>query len=239
MKNINYRVSVLTSIYNSIDFLEDFFLDVKRQSMFCESEILILDANETDEDYQVVKKFLHFDNIKYIKLKPKCSVYEAWNIGIKMSTSPILTNWNTDDRRSYNSLDTQVSFLENNSDVDLCYGMLKTSKTPNEQFEYCGSDKIWPCLEGTLENQIKHNSPHCLPVWRKSVHDRFGLFDESYFSASDYDMWFKILKGGGKLKMIEEVLGLYYENPNSISRNVLNLEKAIKEVSKIRKIYSE
>ena len=77
-----------------------------------------------------------------------------------------------------------------------------------------------------------------MPVWRKDVHDRFGMFDESYFSASDYDMWFRILKGEGKLKKLDRLVGIYYENPKSISRNIKTLEKALNEVVSVRKKYS-
>lgn len=233
-----FRVSVITSVYNSSDFLFDFLLDVKRQSIFPETELLLLDANKEkdNDDYKIISKFLDIENVKYHYIG-ECPVYKAWNVGIDLSSSPIITNWNTDDRRSWNSLQHQVEFLENNKDVDLCYGELKISSIKNETFENCKSNRFWPTFEGTIDNQFKHNSPHCLPVWRKDVHDRFGMFDESYFSAADYDMWFRILEGGGKLKKLDELVGLYYENSKSISRNPKNLREAISEVVAVRKKY--
>lgn len=234
------RVSVITSVFKASEFLFDFFLDLKRQSIFPECEVLILDANEDvdNEDYKIISQFSSLPNIKY-KHVGKCSVYEAWNKAVKLSKAPIITNWNVDDRRSVSSLEYQVNYLEKNKDVDLCYGTLKISNKKNEIFEDCKSNRFWPTYEGTLENQLKHNSPHCLPVWRKDVHDRFGMFDESYFSASDYDMWFRILQGGGNLKKLDETVGVYYENSKSISRNSKTLEKALKEVFSLRKKYSK
>lgn len=233
------RVSIITSVYKCSDFLFEFFLDVKRQSIFTECELLIIDANEDvdNEDYKIISQFLSLPNIKY-KHVGKCSVYEAWNIGVKLAKSEIVTNWNTDDRRKWNSLGYQVEYLENNKDVDLCYGELKVSNIKNETFEYCNSNQYWPTYEGTLENQLLHNSPHCLPVWRKDIHDRFGMFNESYFSAADYDMWFRILKGGGKMKKLKEEVGLYYANPNSISRKSSTYDKAVQEVVSVREIYN-
>ena len=233
------RVTVITSIYKASEFLFDFLLDVKRQSIFSESEILLLDANEDpdNEDAKTISKFKGTPNFKYSYIG-KCSVYEAWNKGVKLAEAPVITNWNVDDRREISSLNYQVKFLEDNKEVDLCYGLLKISNHKNEIFENCGTGRIWASLDGTLENQLKHNSPHCMPVWRKDVHDRFGMFDESYFSASDYDMWFRILKGGGKLKKLDRLVGIYYENPKSISRNRKTLEKALSEVSKVRSNYS-
>lgn len=233
------RVSIITSVYKCSDFLFEFFLDVKRQSIFTECELLIIDANEDvdNEDYKIISQFLSLPNIKY-KHVGKCSVYEAWNIGIKLAKSEILTNWNTDDRRKWNSLGYQVEYLENNKEVDLCYGLLKISNCKNELFEDCNTGKVWASLDGNLENQLKHNSPHCMPVWRKDVHDKFGMFDESYFSASDYDMWFRILKGGGNLKKLDKLVGVYYENQKSISRNRKTLEKAMDEVRSVVEKYT-
>jgi hypothetical protein len=164
-------------------------------------------------------------------------VYEAWNKGIELSSSDLLSNWNLDDRRSYNSLQKQVEFLESNLDSDVCYGQTIVSYKENEIFEYCESKTIHPALDGTFENQLIHNSPHCLPVWKKSIHDRFGVFDINYFSGADYDMWFRVLKGGGKLSKMNIISGLYYRNPSGISSDKNTLQKAIDEVLSIRKKY--
>lgn len=217
----------------------DFLLDVKRQSIFPEIEVLLLNCNDDEdfEDFEIIKKFLPNPNLKYARLG-KCSVYDAWNTGVALSSAPILTNWNTDDRRSFDSLERQVKHLESNPSCDVCYGPTIVSTTPNEVFEQCKSDKLYPALEGTLENQMMHNSPHCLPVWRKSIHDRFGGFDTQYFSAADYDMWFRVLKGGGRLDRLEEPVGLYYRNPIGVSSNSKTLDKALKEVMDIRKKYA-
>jgi hypothetical protein len=233
---MDYRVSIITSIYNSSEFLHQFLIDVKRQTIFGQSEVLLLDCNNDDSDYKIIEPFLSFSNFKYHKLG-KCSVYEAWNSGINLSSSDILTNWNTDDRRSFNSLEKQVSFLENDIECDLCYGPTLISEIPNEVFEFCSSNIYYPALDATLENQMIHNSPHCLPVWRKSVHERFGLFDTKYFSSADYDMWFRILKGGGKMKSLNDTVGLYYKNPNGVSSSSKNLNKALEEVLEIRNKY--
>lgn len=231
------KVTVITSIFKASEFLFDFLLDVKRQVFFPEMEVLLLDANEDDEDFKIIEPFLALPQFKHVFIN-KCTVYEAWNKGIQMAQSDILTNWNTDDRRAVNSLQKQVEFLEQNEDVDVCYGPVLLSQIPNEIFEDCKSKQVWPVFDGTIKNQLMHNSPHCLPVWRKSIHDRFGLFDTDYFSAADYDMWFKVLVGGGKLAKMDEVMGLYYENPSSISRNPKTIDRAIKEVSAVRQKYS-
>lgn len=232
------RVSIITSIYKSSKFLFEFLLDVKRQSIFPYSEVLLLDANEDSIDYEIIKPFLDIKNFKYLKIN-KCTVYEAWNIGINISNSEILTNWNTDDRRSYNSLEKQVQFLENNSEYDGCYGPTIISEIENEKFEDCKSKNIFPALEFNLKNQLSHNSPHCMPVWRKSIHDICGKFDLSYKSAGDYDMWMKALYNNIKFKNLEETVGLYYFNPLGLSTNPEFRKAVMQEELQIKEKYNE
>jgi hypothetical protein len=230
------RVSIITSIYKSSKFLFSFLLDVKRQSIFSDCEVLLLDANEDDSDYKIIEPFIDIKNFKYSKIN-KCNVYEAWNIGIDKSKSNILTNWNTDDRRAYNSLEKQVKFLEDNSKYDGCYGPTIISKIENEIFENCKSQDVFRALEFNLKNQLAHNSPHCMPVWRKSIHSVCGKFDTSYNSAADYDMWMKALQNNIKFKNIEEIVGLYYFNPLGISTNLKFRERTLQEELEIRSKY--
>lgn len=233
---MNYRCSVLTSVYNGEKYLFDFLMDVKRQTMFEELEVLLLDANDNDANYNIIKDFLHHDNFKYIKLG-KCNVYEAWNKGLEVCTAPILTNWNIDDRREFSSLNYQVSYMEENPEIDLCFGGLFISQKPNETFEFNEKRLAWHLGEGKMEDMLEHNSPHCMPVWRKDVHDKYGNFDEKYFCAADYEMWLRILKNGGKFKKLDKMVGLYYENPASVSRNIKNIYKASEEVFQVQKVY--
>ena len=76
-----------------------------------------------------------------------------------------------------------------------------------------------------------------MPIWKRGLHNRFGYFNEDYKTASDTDMWLRACKGGAKMKFINEVVGLYYENPNGRSTNAETLKEMINEVSKVRSLY--
>ena len=92
------RISVITSIYNGEKFLNQFLENVLNQTCIDDIEILLLDAQSTDDTRNIVKKFKH-PSLKYILLDKKYSIYNTWNIGIKLATSNLISNWNIDDRR--------------------------------------------------------------------------------------------------------------------------------------------
>jgi len=77
--------------------------------------------------------------------------------------------------------------------------------------------ELFTDLPFSPQTQLDINSPHCAPMWRRSLHDRFGYFDESYTSAGDYEFWVRCAMRGAVLKGIPDLLTLYYQNPNGMS----------------------
>ena len=232
MKNTTPRLSVIVSIYNGEKFLEQFLENVLNQSCIDDIEVLLLDAQSTDSTKKIIENFKH-DSLKYILLDKKYSIYETWNIGIEMAKSDLLSNWNIDDRRKNNSLESQITFMENNHECDVCYGYVAWSFKENEKFEENDLINLYPCHDVTFETMMENNSPHCMPVWRKNLHDKFVMFDTKYQTAADFEFWLRCLNEKTNFSKLYEVVGLYYYNPNGLSTNMksTNIEegKIIKE----------
>ena len=77
-----------------------------------------------------------------------------------------------------------------------------------------------------------------MPLWKKSLHDRFGYFDESYKTASDSDMWLRSCVGGAIIEMVNHPVGLYYHNPQGRSTNPQVLAEMVAEVVEMRRKYT-
>ena len=84
---------------------------------------------------------------------------------------------------------------------------------------------------------LRGNPPHCMPVWRKSLHEENGWFDETYRSASDWDFWLRCAFAGSVYKKLNEPLGLYYFNPNGMSTSKENNTSKQKEEREVFKKY--
>ena len=233
------RVSIITSIYKSENFMEHFLHDVSRQTIFPECEILLLNADspENEEKYILPFQKVFPNNVIYKKLDEKLSIYQTWNLGVRIASSDILTNWNTDDRRAFNSLELQVEEFEKDLSLDVCYGPTLTTYNPNELVENCLSKNGFGCFEATLESMLENNSPHCLPMWRKDLHNRYGYFSNEYRQPADYEFWLRVLVNGAKFKKINKLIGSYYRNPDGDSSRPEAIQPAIEEQKKIQEIY--
>ena len=212
-------VSIITSLYKGRDYIECFLENITSQTIFDASELIIIDANSPEGEFEVVKKYmLQFDNIKYIRTEQVIDIYEAWNIGVESARGKFLTNANLDDLRKYNCLEKQAEALLDNEDIDVVYQDFYYSMTPNlpfELIEQCGYKSQLP--EVTRENMLQFNSPHNAPMWRKTLHQSIGLFNTSYKSAGDYELWMRGLLNNCKFLKIEEATVVYYHNPSGIS----------------------
>ena len=76
-----------------------------------------------------------------------------------------------------------------------------------------------------------------MPMWRRSVHNKYGHFNEKYATAADADLWLKAAKKGSKMKKIDDIVGIYYHNPKGRSSDPATLQKMVDEVTKMRQIY--
>lgn len=239
MHSLKSKVSSFCSFFNGEKFIENYINNLLNQSFFEETEFIFLNCNSEQNEEKYIKPLLHkFKNIKYFKLKEDPGLYASWNICIKKyCTSEIITNWNIDDRKNNESIEILYKALMKTPEVDLVYGYTFISNIPNEKYTENSYENIYPCTEHSLENLIRNNSPHCMPMWRKSLHEKYGYFDESYKVASDGDMWLKCAVGGSKLKMINHPVGLYYHNPEGASTNPKKLKESVDEVAKMRSKY--
>ena len=233
---MDYTASIITSVYNSLDQIEGLINDVRAQTFFEECEWILVDADSPQKEYQLLEPFCSaHKNVHLHKLKKDKGVYDTWNYAIKNSSAPYITNWNCDDRRAPWAIERQVLSLDENPDIDLVYNYILETDAPNETFENNSANRMWDCLDFSAENLYKVNSPHNCPMWRRYIHDDYGFFDTKYKSAADYDMWVRAVVGGSKFLKIDEVLALYYRNPEGVSTKQENVHNAVKEFEEIRK----
>lgn len=233
-----YKCSIYCSLFKGEKFIQGYIEDMLRQTIFSDIEFVLLncDSPENEEKY-LLPLYQKYDNIKYVKLDSDPGLYQAWNIAIGLCSSDIIGNWNIDDRKSPNSIEILYNRLLKKPNIDVVYGITYVSHIANEKYEQNEYNLIYPYLPHSLENLLRNNSPHCMPLWRKSLHDRFGYFDESYISAADGEFWLRCAFGGAKIELVNHPVGLYYENPTGRSTNPEHLQKCLEEVKRSRLPY--
>lgn len=233
-----YKCSIFCSLYKGQKFLNGYIEDMLKQSIFSDIEFIFLDCASPENERDTIEPLVQqYSNIKYYRLESDPGLYAAWNIAVDRCSASIIGNWNIDDRKNTHSLEILLKAFERKPELDLVYGLTYISTTANERYEDNNYSSFYPCFAHSLENLLMNNSPHCMPLWKKSLHDRFGYFDENYKTASDSDMWLRSAVGGATIEMVNHPVGLYYHNPVGRSTNPETLLKMIAEVNEMRQKY--
>jgi glycosyltransferase involved in cell wall biosynthesis/predicted SAM-dependent methyltransferase len=211
-----YLVSAIVSTYNSEKFIRGCLEDLENQTIADRLEIIVVNSDSEQDEESIVKEFQKkYSNIVYIKTNKREGLYAAWNRAIKVASGRFLTNANTDDRHRKDALEVMVNTLIANPDVALVYGDQIITDTPNSTFENHRVVEManWP--EFSRERLLFGCCVGSQPMWRKSLHDEFGGFDETLTCAADWDFWIKAA-GRYSFRHIPQPLGLYYRNPGGI-----------------------
>ncbi|MFD1344461.1 hypothetical protein [Litorisediminicola beolgyonensis] len=237
-----FGCTLVTSVFRSDRFIAGFLAncrDLRGYDRMIEHVFLVSNLSATELDC--------FDSL----LKQKCNaliiwhkkdpgLYECWNIGIRVARTDYVSNANVDDLRDPDHVVALVQDLETHPD---CY-VAATALNPFTEFPAEGtlpedrsawySDQagrfgffdIALLSETEPPKLVAHNMPHCMPVWRRELHMRFGWFDEDrYGTYADWAFWLKVLQFGGQGWMNERPLGFYFVNPTSHNRRGTDLER--------------
>jgi glycosyltransferase involved in cell wall biosynthesis len=218
------KISFITSVYKGEEFIKGFMEDITRQTIFKEKcELILVNCNSPENEEETILKYkeLYPNNIKYIKLDYDPGIYDAWNLAIRESSGEFISNANLDDRKSSTFAEKFAKLLMLEPEIDCVYAENLITINPHETFENNSSnEQVYPVEEFSLEAMLRGNPPHCMPMWRKSIHEKNGWFEQKYKSAGDWDFWLRCAFNGSKyLKYTTEPLGLYYFNPKGMSTN--------------------
>lgn len=200
------KLTVMVSIYNSGEWLENRIQNLLDSTIRSEIEIWCLNANSPDErDDSIPRKF----SVRYEKLPNRISVYAAWNYIIKNSNSQYITNANTDDLVAPNAYERLTSELDRSSEIGFVYPSWLCTSTPNQRWSQLINTDAGG-LPGTYNGNVEISGVGHFPLWRRSLHHKLGLFDEHLKTLADADWWARCYHvGKTKFRWINEFLACY------------------------------
>jgi len=207
------KLSCLLSTYYDLPLLQGRLDNLLTQNGV-DMELLLI-AEEGSKELDIASDWRKNNDYKFrIKTfwtKGIPTLYEAWNKGIENARGEYITNVNTDDRLYPGALQKMIDVLDSEPDVGVVYpDVHRVATIDGEPF----GTYTW--AEGDFDVLIHGCFLGPMPMWRKSLHDEYGLFDPEMHSSGDYDFWLRLAKAGVKMKRIPEPLGRYYDRQESI-----------------------
>ncbi len=178
------KVSIITVCKNAAATIEKTIQSVISQG-YPEIEHIIIDGNSTDGTLNILDKYR--ENIAFIISERDTGVYNAMNKGIKRATGDILYFLNANDILYNEKIIEKVVNIFMKKDIQILWGDLIAINEENKQETLQKSDNadkfFWmsQCL------------CHQVIFYKRELFENYGLYDENYKIAADYDFNLKCL----------------------------------------------
>ncbi len=193
-------VSVIIPAYNGENFIAGAIKNIREQN-YASLEIIIIDDGSTDGTAEVIAGFK--DTVRYV-YQPNRGPAAARNRGILMSSGDAIAFLDVDDLWSPNALHRHAGYLAANPSVDIVQGLIQKM-----QFDKPSSSPYRFINLGSA-------------LYRKSVFDTVGLFDETLRYNEDTDWFFRAWEHNISKAVLDEVT-LFYRIHNGNMTNGVNL----------------
>tara|TARA_B100001250_G_scaffold169750_1_gene146180 strand:+ start:10264 stop:10959 length:696 start_codon:yes stop_codon:yes gene_type:complete len=211
MENKNPLISVIMSVWNDSKNVRTAIDSILGQS-YKNFEFLIIDDGSTDSTYEILEEYKMRDSrIKIFKNEKNKGLTKSLNLLISYSNGDMIARQDSDDISKKSRLETQLNCITKNR-FDICTSRALVKNT----------NKKIPGLSYYLPNKIaiKIKNPfiHGTLLIKKSIFTELDNYDEEFYYAQDYKLFWDILKKDYKIKKIREPL-YYLNTANNISTN--------------------
>ena len=244
-------VSFVSSLFRGQRLVHSFLANISHQSAFPDGELIVVSPEPNLLQDLVCEVFaLACDRVRLRYLSHDPGIYECWNVAIRDARGRYLSNANLDDRRDPAHVTQLVNLLEStgasvaSAAVTITHDVQEIAQSIahiapprnaaareiwfgasahadhfrglNDFFLFGPGGDVIQCM----------NFPHCMPVWRSDLHQRFGYFNEGDNGTyADFAFWLQAAAKGERFAHLTEALGLYYVDLESHNRR--NAKKVV------------
>jgi glycosyltransferase involved in cell wall biosynthesis len=200
-------ISIILPTYNGTRYIDQSVASCVRQS-FTHWELIIVDDGSCAAAAERISRCAERDHrVRIVRHLRNLGLPCALNSGFRQSIGRYLT-WTSDDNLYRpRALETMVGFLEEHPAVDMVYSDFTRIDEHGRPFA--------PFRVGDPQTLVFGNFMSACFLYRRTVYEAVGDYDESMFTAEDYDYWMRVA-AGHRMAALHQDLYLYRHHPRSL-----------------------
>lgn len=218
MKNRYGLVSIVMPAYNVASTIAESISSVLGQT-YDNWELIVVNDGSTDETSSVLSSFLSDKRICVIE-QENAGVAAARNRGIKQSAGEFISFLDADDLWIKDKIARQVEMFRSSKDpaLGLVYSRYASFSTSLGAAQPRDDDAYYGYLAPEMRIMVYDFIATSTVMTTSTVINDVGLFDEMLLGTEDWDLWIRILSGHS-VGLVDDVLMMYRENPQGLSKN--------------------
>ena len=213
MTSSNELVSVLLSTYNSEETLGE-SIDSLLNQTYKNLEILISDDGSIDSTIEICKKFqLKDERILLFSNKKNIGLTKSLNNLAQKASGSLIARHDADDISLPDRIEEQIQFMNKKRlDAVTTRSLVKQNNKKRPGISFYIPDKLLinrknPFIHGTL-------------IIKKNVFQEIGYYDERFYFAQDYKLFYDLLNNGYKVRTLNKALYILNTENNISSENL-------------------
>ena len=219
------KVSVLMAVYNGERYLRQSVESILNQT-YSDFEFIILDDGSNDSTLSILNEYAPRDRrMVLVRNETNIGLARSLNLGLELAQGEYIARMDADDISMPERLAVQVAYLETHSDIGVLGSKAYFVDDEMSTINYPENpDYLKWCL--CFYNPIAHPSV----MYRHSLIDSVGGYNEEYQFAQDYELWGR-LSGITKLSNFQQVLVQMRKHEGNVTR--IHADESIENSLKI------
>jgi glycosyltransferase involved in cell wall biosynthesis len=212
------RVAVIVSLYKAADKLRFFLTALAQQTLVRQDqvEIILVDSGSPTDERAVFEAFYRASplNMIYARSSTRETIQAAWNRGIKLARAPYLVFLGVDEALYPEALEVLAEELDHHPNAD--WVMANSIVAAVDENGLYKNDIMTYDRSGATKDHVYLET--CYLSWvggmyRRTIHDRYGYYDESFRGAGDTEFKNRILPYIS-VRFVDRMLGLLLNYPD-------------------------
>lgn len=208
-------VSVVVPAHNREHLIADALASLQSQAEV-DVDIIVVDDGSTDGTANRVRSISAADlRVRLIEI-PHGGVTGARNAGVRVARGDFVTFLDSDDLCAPDRLSRQAGKLDRRPDVTAVVG------------HTCWFDKITPDFQRAGSMWYRRTDPVLSSaMFRRTIFDQFGMFDESLDYAEDMDFFFRLFEADVRILVEVEIATYYRMHSGNMTKNEAAMYKGL------------
>jgi glycosyltransferase involved in cell wall biosynthesis len=209
------RVSVVVPAFNTSAYIAGTLESAMRQTMTA-LEVIVVDDGSTDQTVAIARAAGGNDPRVRVVVQRHAGVSQARNLAMSLARAPVFALLDSDDEWMPAFLETGLDILDSRPGVSVV-----TSNAINRGGRLNGLP-YWRETEGQrtiskIDIIAREDSVCIMSMFRRTVFERIGGFDDLLKGNEDYDFWVRAAQAGFGFVQNLVPLGYYQRRPDSMS----------------------
>lgn len=216
------QLTIITINYNNAAGLQKTMESVLKQT-FKEFEYIVIDGASTDGSVEIIQQFNKSTDHPFIWIsEPDKGIYNAMNKGIRLAKGEYIHFLNSGDwlvdgvvvEKMLKALDNQEQIAENK--IDILVGNVIAIR-PDGKVRYKKNDQKPVSLYTFYKGTIEHTSAYI----RRTLFEKFGLYDESLKIVSDWKWYLQVAGLNNANVRFTDIYVTYFDSTGISSTNLI------------------